>query len=256
MEKIITPKWLNKNKEDFVQNDSIIERIWLSNKKSIREIVEMSKWWEEVETYLTLCPFYDFEKTWWIKWDYKKFEDIDQRYKNKFEASLSTLKFLNEQGIKTKVNFLLADNWIITTNKYNKSRFDEDIYWIKELYKKQINDKLAYYNFTTFSEFWIKWQTICNISEEKTINDTIKILENFWIDTEKFKFSLEIIERAFKSTWAYYLIKSYLEENKQLNELIEKSIFINTEAVWPLNNLYTIWNDKLDKNNLLVTIKI
>ena len=256
MEKIITTKSFNKKRDIFVQKNEIIESIWISNKKNIKEIIEISKQGNVIETYLTLCPFYDFKKTWWIKGDYKNFKDINWRYKDKFSASMSILDFLKEQNINIKVNFLLADNGIIVNDKYDKKRFNDDILWITDLYKSEISKSLDDYNFINFSDFWINWEKLNDISQIKTTNETIEILNNFWINIEKFKFSLEIIEKSFWITGAYYLIKSYLEENKQLNELLEKSIFINTEATWPLNSLYTAGDKKLDKNNLLVRVKI
>ena len=254
MEKI-TPKSLNKAKEDFVTGNKGIRTISFSTKKAIKEIGYINMLWEKIETYVTLCPFYDRE-TWWIKWDYKNFEDVNQRYKDKFSASLDVLDFLEQQEINTKVNFLLADIWIIINDEYNQNRFKDDILWITNLYKEEISKRLDNYNFIKFSDFWINWQTLCNVSEEKTTQDTIKILEKFWVNTKNFKFSLEIIEKSFWITGAYYLIKSYLEETEQLSKLLKKSIFINTEATWPLNSLYTAWKTKLDIENLLIRVKI
>lgn len=247
----------NESRDQFVTNSNIIERVWLSNKWQLKKVLKENTYWdkEEIETFITLCPFYD--ENWWISWDFQDFEEIWERYKKKLSANLDVLEFL-KWYFNLKITFILADQWVLINSDYDKSLLNWDLENIRNLYKDKIWETLGLEEFelNTFSDMWIDIQKTCNIEEVKTEDDIKLILEEYEIDFIKYKPSLDILIKAFKLSWAYFLIKCYLEENMQLSSILKDSIFINTEVVWPLNSLYTIWKYKLNKENLLVTVKI
>ena len=256
MKKIINREYRNLvyQKWEFILQSSIIRNFWLSTKGKVKDIMRASEWWEVIDTYITLCPFYD-KKTSWINWEYSSFEEVWIRYRDKFKANIEALNFLRS-FINLRVNFVLADRWVLLQEWYEKNNFWNDIKLIKEIYLKEISKYLQEFNFTSFSELWIWIDETCNLGEDKSITEIINILEDFWIEYEKFKYSLQIIIKAFWMTWAYFLVKNYLEENKILLEKFENVIILNTEAVSPLNSLYNSWSFKLDSKNVFARIDI
>lgn len=249
-----TYKEIVSDKETFKKWNYLIKNFWLSTKGQVKNMIKSSNDWKEIETYITLCPFYDKEN-WWIRWDYESFSDIWPRYKSKLQASLDVLEFLKTR-FNLKVNFLLADRWVLISENYDTDNFDNDIKWIIKLYSDKISETIDDFEIKTFTDIWIEIDQISNLSEDKDIKDIEKILKNFEIDYDKFKFSLDIIIKSFWITWAYYLILNYLKENKQLLDLFQNSIFVNTEATSPLNSLYTAWKYKLDSQNLFARVDI
>ncbi len=248
-------KKLYDSKDNLVKELSYIERVGFSTKWQVKKILKKSKDWEKIDTYITLCPFYDWKG--WIKWGYNNFEEVWIRYKNKLQASLEVINLLKD-FFNLKLNFILANQMVLVDSNYNIDKFDKDIRWSLELYNKKIKDSLSNQDFFiwTFGDIWLQLNTFCNVEKEKNEEDIMWILKDFWVDYEKFKFSLQIIINSFWISWAYYLIKWYLEETKQLLEIFKENIIINTEAIWPLNTLYTAWSCKLNSQNMLVKIKI
>ncbi len=242
-------------KDNLVKESDIIERIGFSTKWQIKNLLWKTRSWEEIDTYITLCPFYDGE--WWIKWDYDDFSEVWDRYQNKFNASLEVINLL-QNYFNLKLNFLLADQMVLVNSNYNTDKISEDIEWTLDLYNEKIKSTLIKLDFSikTFSEIWLNLDNICDTSIEKTEDDIKWVLDNFWVDFDKFSFSMQIIINAFWMSWAYYLIKWYLEETKQLLDIFKENIIINTEAVWPLNSLYSAGDYKLDSKNMLVKVKI
>lgn len=242
------------SKEQFIRDNPLIKNFWLSTKWKIKDIIKMTNSWDKIETYITLCPFYDKE-TWWINWSYSNFEDIGQRYQDKLKASLDVLDFLWDR-FDLKVKFLLADRGVMINKDVYSNNFDNDIKSISELYRYKISERLDNYEIKTFTDLWINIDQVCDTSEIKSKEEIIEVLSSFWVFYDKFKFSLEIIINSFWLTWAYYLVLNYLTENKQLIEMFDNTLLINTEATSPLNSLYTAWVNKFDNNNLFARVDI
>lgn len=244
-------KDLKTQKEQFALWTWLIKNFWLSNKKMVKKLLNQDS---QIPTYVTLCPFYDREK-WWINWEYSSFWEVDYKYQKKLKSSLLALEFLKKY-YPLKVEFLLADRWVMLSWKYNIDNFDSDILWIRDLYFQEISRVLNNVNITTFTDFWIDIEQTCNVDEEIDISEIYKVLIDYWVDVEKFKFSLEIIIQSFWKTWAYYLILNYLEENKQLCEIFEDIIFLNTEVTSSLNSLYRVSKNKIDAKNIFARVDI
>jgi len=248
-------KQFNKYKEDYFSKNNLIRNVWIWWNWQLKNLLKKWENLEEVELFATLCPFYDWENI-WIKWDYENFSEVEEKYQNKLQASLELIKFFWE-NFNLKIKFLLADRGVLLSDKYNLENFDEDISWTKKLYREKISETLwEKFDFQTFTDFWITIPQISKISEKKSRNETLEVLENFWVDSEKFKFNLEIIEKSFWETWAYYLISSYLEENRQFLEKISDWIFLNVEATWPLNSLYEKWRFKMNEKNIFAKVEL
>jgi len=252
-----TYKYLKSEKDIFVKQNPLIKNFWLSNKKMVKNIITRSKNNEEIDTYVTLCPFYS---DWWIRWDYSSFENLPNRYQNKLNSALDIIDFLWNY-FSMNIKFLLSDLWIMIMDpNFDRSNFTKIIDDTICIYKNRLIEKLWSWNFSlsTFSEEWIKLDSICDCSELniKTKEDIYIILQEYWINSDKFKFSLDVIIKSFWITWAYYLVKNYLEENKQLIERYDDSIFVNVEVCSPLNSLYTVWKYKLNATNLFAKVDI
>lgn len=239
-------------KNQFAIDNEIIKNFWVSTRWMIKQILKNPE--QDLETYVTLCPFYD-KTTWWIKWDYNSFAEVWQRYKDKLKASLDTIEFLN-QTFNLKVNFILADRWIMVNNNYNSQNLENDINWILDIYNTEISKNIDNFKIITFSDMNIWIDQLCNTDESKNIEDIKNILSTFWVDYDKFNCSLQVIIQSFWLTWAYYLVLNYLQENKQLIEMFEWKLLINTEACSPLNSLYAVWTNKITSKNLFARIDI
>ncbi len=250
---------LRARQKDFIVNarqNELLRNFWLSSKNSLKQILSRASIWEQIPVYITLCPFYDGK--WGIRGDYEKFDQIWIRYQKKFKASMEITEFLCQNIGDLDIRFLLADQWILIKDNYNTNRLADDLEWIKKLYSDRISYVLWGNNFSlqTFSEIWLNLEQFANLDNQYSIQDIRNILEEYEIDPDKFSNSLNIIINSFGLNGAYYLIRNYLQENQQLIKIMNWIIFINTEAVSPLNSLYDSGKNRINQTNLFAKVEI
>lgn len=246
---------LSTAKEDFVRKSQgrLFKNLGLSTKWSLKSLLSKARKWWKTPAYITLCPFYDEGG---IKGDYDRFEDIKPRYREKFAASMEVLSFLAENIWELDIRFMLADQGVLVRWSYDTTRFWSDIQWIKDLYTQEIAKTFSEFSLQTFSQTWLTLETFAELERQYTIQDINSLLEEYWVSPWSFSASLSIIIRAFWISWAYYLVRNYLSENEQLIQMLNGAIFINTEAVSPLNSLYYAGKYKLDQTNVFARVDI
>lgn len=244
-------KRLITEKEIFQKENKYISNFWLKSRKNIKTIIDGKN---EVELYVTLCLFYD-KKTGLIKWDFEDFTDLSSSYQSKFYASLDTIDFLSNY-FNFKVNFLLADRWILLKEESDIYELDKKIIWVKDLYSKEISKKLDSYNIDTFTNFWLNIDRFIYLKWEIKENDILNLFEKYKVDYNMFKNSFNIIKSIFWLEKTYYIILNYLKEAEYLSLNNNWNIFVKSETISSLNSIYNIWKYRLKDNNIFARLDI
>lgn len=158
---------LESAKQTFVNRRvANIYNVGLLTRGSVKNIIRKAREdGEEIDCYVTLCPFYDGKGG--ISGKYDSMNDTPMRYQQKFNAAVESVKFLQE-NIPLNVRYLLADQGILISSDYDTNNLKTEVEAVRKIYQDAVSVPVI-----TFSEIGLRLPEASIIDREYTEQDAL-----------------------------------------------------------------------------------